>query len=299
MEKTKILKYSAASGIFIVLITAVIFFYPRLNDPDFYIQDIKPEQRNKLYSKLAPIDRCSKIINRLKLLNIKYYTEGGKIERNGQFYVFDALSIETLNLFRDLFKKKFEIKNLKPGNQYSNFSDLKDENDSIMFFCAEGNAPSLLSLGMGIVINPRQNPGFETIIKDGEIVFSTKDQLSTEFFNRKTLRSGMVEPVVEIFENHGFTEWGGDSIRNPIWYYFSINPILVRLLFIMTPADGEEFFKVVVANPKSSKNLNRIEYSTELERLYLNNPKNFLKAFKSNFPKLKKIDASEFFALIR
>ena len=97
----------------------------------------------------------------------------------------------------------------------------------------------------------------------------------------------MVEPIVSIFKEHGFSVWGGswgdaaDDRHNRIDYmHFETPRPLARLLAIMSYEDGKKFFNWHVKHPELMDQWG--EEEDQLKSYYEKDPKRFMEIFEEN-----------------
>ncbi|KKB96221.1 hypothetical protein SZ25_00692 [Candidatus Arcanobacter lacustris] len=174
--------------------------------------------KKNIWNKNCPVD-----IQRLKLLNISYYDFDGNDHSDGKMIVLDKIAEKVSKVFKELYKQKFPIAKIKLINDYNGDDELSmADNNSSAFMCREitgGGRISLHSYGVAIDINPIQNPFIS--IDNLEIKISPKE--GANFINRRNMRPGMIEPVVDIFTNNGFSIWGG-TWNDPVdWMHFQLS----------------------------------------------------------------------------
>lgn len=159
---------------------------------------------------------CPIAISDLSLLEVRHYNFSNQI-LNGQLIVLGSLAEDVINIFKELFILKFPIHSIKLINEFDGDDELSmAANNSSCFNFRTILGTDLLSMhsyGAAIDINPLQNP---YIIQPPSDNIFPKNGL--EFLDRNNIRAGMVEPIVEIFNKYGFTEWGGNW-RTPIDYH--------------------------------------------------------------------------------
>jgi hypothetical protein len=67
-----------------------------------------------------------------------------------------------------------------------------------------GGSVSLHGYGVAIDLNPEQNPCIRQA--GGKLTISPRS--GEKYLNRKNLRPGMSEAVIEVFAEHGLSGWG-------------------------------------------------------------------------------------------
>jgi len=161
---------------------------------------------------------CPVSMDRLRLLTIAYIDFEGKEHTDGKMLVLDAVADNALAVFKDLHEIKFPIERMELISKYDGDDDASLAANNSSAFCYReitgGGPVSLHGLGVAIDINPIQNPylgfggGFKGTVYSGSV--SLFPPTGADYLNRTHLRRGMAEQVVEIFEKHGFTDWGGN-----------------------------------------------------------------------------------------
>ena len=297
----KLIKYII---FFTIPIGLIIFLlvYLKLNDPDFYIEDLTQKMQVELINSGAWNESCPAQLNRLKIVNVKYRVDKDTVNKNGQLILFDAIAPQALDLFKKLFKKNIFIEKIEHPSKYKTHKESMVDNNSLGFICDKNDLKNdlLNRYGVSLDINPLYNPSLTFFSQEGKnegyIAVPSK---SLNFVNRSLHNSMMNEKIVNFFSDFGFSEWGGERIRNPNYQYFSVNETITKLLFEMKPDDAKKFFEILVKNKKLMNRFDKDEFLFEIKFLYEKNSKMFLKAFKSNVGKLNKLNDSEFFDLLR
>jgi len=168
-------------------------------------------------------DECPVPIKRLLLLEILHYNFESEV-KTGQMIVLDSIADRVMKIFEQLFKLRFPIHQMQLMEHYNGSDELSMEaNNSSCLNYRKIHGTDRLSIhsyGLAIDINPKQNP-YIIFGKDGKA--SIFPHSGSEFLNRRNLRPGMLELVVEIFTTKGFS-WGGDW-NDPIdYHHFQISP---------------------------------------------------------------------------
>lgn len=83
--------------------------------------------------------------------------------------------------------------------------------------------------GVAIDINPRQNPYLRFNTDENTIKVLPDEALP--FVNRTVPKKGMVEPIVDLFAQYGFTEWGGRWDDKPDYHHFQMPWDRINALF--------------------------------------------------------------------
>ena len=234
--------------------------------------------------------------NRLRLLTIKHIDFAEK-EQIGSMIVLDVCAEAVLNIFKELYRKKFPIHQIKPMHYYQgkDHAALADNNTSCYIdrnVIGSTDAPkkSIHAYGLAIDINPVQNP---FVVMDTDKGNATYDPVAgIQYANRmqkrlgKETRKGMAEEVIEVFARNGFYWWGG-YWDTPIDYqHFQISPLLAGLYLHLEPKEAIKIFRLATdyynkyQKPletdllKSLNNKNKEEINSLVEH-YQRDKKNF------------------------
>ena len=189
----------------------------------FSISNLTEERKNRIKSCEEWRDDCPVSLNMLKEVDFLHQDFFGNVKQ-GKIIVLDELAKPTLDVFKKLFEIKFPIHKAIPIDYY-NGSDVASmaDNNSSGFNCRKimnKDSWSSHSYGTAIDINPVQNP--YVLIDHENAKASIYPEKGTVFLNRKLMEKGMVESIVEIFSDSGFTEWGGDWSRVLDYHHFQI-----------------------------------------------------------------------------
>lgn len=286
-------------GSFILIVLLFFIIYPKLNDPDFYSLELSGDIKKQIIEKRIWKDSCIVPLERLMLINVKYYSYNNKIKRDGKFIVLDSIADTSLKLFKELFSKKIIIEKINFLNEYKDHQESILENNSISFICDPSLKEniSLHKYGLAFEINPLYNPSIQYQNHDTRTIISTIRN-SSDFINRTCNFPLKNENIATIFRKYGFSEWGGNWNYNPNWQYFSINLGVADIILLMNREDSKKFLKIIVNNIDLVERFNKIGFAFEINNLYQKNHKKFLKVFSRNFKKLKRLDDSQFFDLL-
>lgn len=193
--------------------------------------------------KATPLLKLSKIINRiigrswrrngpvaleeLSFVRIAHRDFEGKIKA-GELIVHKDVANDVIEIFKELFKNQFKIKQVKlidcyfkPEERCQEGKDIEeqidqrsmdDNNTSALFVrkVTKGDRWSHHSVGKAIDINPKQNPYVQyedTTCTKPKVVLPTESKI---FVNRKDYQEGMInQGVIDAFKKRGWF-WGGD-----------------------------------------------------------------------------------------
>ena len=152
-------------------------------------------------------EECPVPLNDLRVVTVTHYNFDAKII-TGEIMVHKNIAEKVVNIFQELFDRKFAIHSLKLIQEFegNDILSMEANNSSAFNFrkIANTNKVSQHSYGIAIDINPVQNP---YIKNNNEIII--QPQSGKDFLDRTNIRSGMVEEIVDLFKDHGFN-WGGD-----------------------------------------------------------------------------------------
>ena len=174
-------------------------------------EEIQKDMKGKSLPENAQIDTED-----LAYVTVSYYGFDEKLHQ-GEIVVHQKLGEEVVEIFRELYEKKYPIEKVERIDQYD-ANDVKSmEANNSSGFCyrlVEGtNRLSNHAKGCAIDINPLQNPQ----IKNG-IVYPS---VSEKFANRENREKGMIEKgdaVYQAFIKRGW-KWGGEW-KNPDYQHF-------------------------------------------------------------------------------
>ena len=110
---------------------------------------------------LAGIDIPKELINKLKLIEVQYYSFDGKIHQ-GQLLIHKDLAKEVKEIFKAIMSVKFPIAKVIPIIKYdwNDEKSMEDNNTSAFNYRIVANTKTLSShsSGKAIDINPKLNP---------------------------------------------------------------------------------------------------------------------------------------------
>ena len=155
----------------------------------------------------------------------------------------DAVADHVLQIFDTLRRRQFPIAKARLMNRYDGDDEasMSDNNTSAFNVrqIAGGGVISVHAYGLAVDINPIQNP----YIKRSKGILTISPESATEYADRKSLRRGMAEAIIDVFADHGFLIWGGDW-RNPTDYqHFQVSRNLVDQLVHLSSANAHALFE--------------------------------------------------------
>ncbi len=235
---------------------------PNTQTPAFFskISLIKDKLKQQMITKGTYKPSCPINLDRLKLINFSHYDFAGKIHNNGEIVVMDAAAEYVVNIFRELYCKKFPINKAKRIEYYNGNDELSlAANNTSCYNCRRitGNA-NLLSIhayGLAIDINPVQNPYIELNSKSKQGEIKILPHKGKEYLNRTNLRPGMVEEIVDILKKNGFYIWGGTWNEPVDWQHFQTPRLVAEILAELKSEDAIEFFHLYAKEPYLFENI--------------------------------------------
>lgn len=142
----------------------------------------------------------------------------------GELIVLNDLAEQVLSIFKELLNQKFPIDKIRPMEAYlgDDEASMKDNNSSAYNGRRIMNTDrwSSHAYGAAIDINPAQNPYLRLNEEESSVEVYPKSAI--RYINRNILKKGMVETVVEVFADHGFTVWGGKWEDRPDYHHFQL-----------------------------------------------------------------------------
>jgi hypothetical protein len=191
----------------------------------FFINEIPENLKQSMIHKRIWQETCPVGLNQLRLLQVDHYNFTGDV-LNGEIVTHFRIAENVIKIFQELYRLKFPINKVRLIDDYDGNDELSmTDNNSSCFNYRNIPGSDILSIhsyGLAIDINPLQNP-FIVINNNKNITVYPKE--GALFLNRYNRRAGMVEPIVELFKNHGFDDWGG-MWNDPIdYHHFQVNRI--------------------------------------------------------------------------
>lgn len=203
------------------------------------------QQRMKvqgIWSEAAPV-----ALDRLRLVTISYYDHNGQERHDGQLVVLEAVAESVQAIFEELHQLKFPIHSILPIDHFEGDDNASMEaNNSSAFNYREIEGSSGLisihSYGLAIDVNPVQNPFIVFDETQDPVAMKLYPTKGWSYINRINQKPGMVEPIVALFKQHGFTVWGGNWTTPIDWHHFQTSRLVAELLAVMQPEHALDFF---------------------------------------------------------
>lgn len=191
---------------------------------------------------------CPVPMERLAAVRIRYLDFDGNVHDDGELIVMDAVAPRTRRLFDELLARRFPIAKVRSIHHYDGDDEksMEDNNTSCFNFRAitGSNTVSIHGYGLAIDVNPVQNPyiTFDES-EESEGIAKIHPPEGWSYLNRSNLKPGMLEPVINVFTDNGFTIWGGRWTTPIDYHHFQPPRLVAELLCAMSPEDAEQFFE--------------------------------------------------------
>lgn len=168
-------------------------------------------------------DDCPVHYSELSCIEIPFINFDG-FSQIGEIMIADVLVENVKTIFSELYDAKFPIASLKlmdvfkgddlasmEANNSSGYNGRKIMNTSRW---------SSHAYGVAIDINPAQNPYLSLDVDQANIQVFPSSGIT--YVNRIVQKPGMVDDIVSIFSDNGFTEWGGNWELKPDYHHFQL-----------------------------------------------------------------------------
>ncbi len=180
--------------------------------------EVKSMIANNIWSEDCPLH-----FSRLRLVKIDYIGFDDQ-HHTSSMVVLDSISEQVSSIFQELLAISFPIYSMLPMEEFKgdDVASMEGNNSSAFNGRRIMNTDrwSSHAYGCAIDINPVQNP-YLLLDKDQSSI-KVYPNKGMEFINRNSIRKGMVEPIVSIFEKYGFTDWGGNWEHKPDYHHFQL-----------------------------------------------------------------------------
>jgi hypothetical protein len=185
--------------------------------------------------------------DRLRLVTYRYVDFDGSPRDDGRIVVLDAVADRVLQIFVALRARKFPIAKAKLMNAYDGDDDAAVEDNNTSSFNVRSvpgsTSISMHAYGLAIDLNPLQNPFIEK--SGGKAGISPK--AGAAYLDRRNLRPGMAETVVDIFAEHGFLVWGGEWRTQIDYQHFQVSRTMAASLIGASPVEARALFEQSIA----------------------------------------------------
>ena len=178
---------------------------------------------------------------RLARVHFSYFGFDGREHDDGELVVLDALADQIAAIFAELRARRFPIQQARLMNAYDGDDDASIAANNTSAFndrrVVGTQSTSLHAYGAAIDINPVQNPSYDRVGSVRTLV----PKAGAAYADRKRLRPGMAESVIDVFAAHGFSVWGG-RFRDADYQHFAIERALLKTLLRLPPAQARAMF---------------------------------------------------------
>lgn len=183
-------------------------------------EEVKTRMIGNSYSAKAEI-----AFEELRYLRVLYYDFGGKISA-GELVVNNAVSADTLEIFKTLYDEKYPIAKMALIDDFKGNDNLSMARNNTSAFCwrdVDGSKViSMHAFGLAVDLNPVQNP-MVTTGTDG--IQTVKPPEGAAYLDRTAQVTGLIvkgDVCYNAFISHGW-EWGGDWTTMKDYQHFYKN----------------------------------------------------------------------------
>lgn len=181
--------------------------------------------------------------DRLASVRFSYFGFDGRVHDDGEIIVLDAVAARVGRIFDRLLALRFPMNKVLPLDRYDGDDDASMADNNTSSFndrsVAGGTSLSMHAYGLAIDLNPVQNPFLEGT---GPMRRVSPDG-GKQYLDRRDLRPGMAETVIDVFADNGFLIWGGDW-HNPVDYqHFQLAREMAERLARCSSAAAKDIFE--------------------------------------------------------
>jgi hypothetical protein len=220
--------------------------------PTFSVSPLPTRLRDAMQATGAWRQGAPVSLDRLRLVSVSYVDFDGNAKHDGELAVLDAAAPYVASAFRVLYEREFPIHSVRTVDRFGADDDASMEANNSSAFnyrpIAGTDSLSVHSYGLAVDVNPEQNP-YVILGGEREHAASVYPKAGKRYLNRTHLRRGMVEPIVSVFRENGFSVWGGDWDDPLDWHHFQTPRSVAEMLAAMDEADAAEFFALTVRFP--------------------------------------------------
>ncbi len=159
-------------------------------------------------------------INNLSYLKITYWGFDGK-EHIGEMIVNKKVAKEVIEIFKELYNKKYQIEKVKLIDEYGADDEKSMEDNNTSAFCyrevANTNILSKHALGLAIDINPLYNP---YITEKNILPINAKVYTNRNIDKKYIIKKG--DDLYNAFIKRGW-KWGGNWKNKKDYQHFEKN----------------------------------------------------------------------------
>jgi hypothetical protein len=181
--------------------------------------------------------------DRLASVKFSYFGFDGRVHADGEIIVLDAVAARVARIFDRLLDLRFPLTKAQPINRYEGDDDASMADNNTSSFndrrVAGGTSLSMHAYGLAIDLNPVQNP----FLEGAGAMRRVSPDGGDKYLDRKDIRPGMAETVVDVFADNGFLIWGGDW-HDPIDYqHFQLGREMAEQLARLPSAAARDVFE--------------------------------------------------------
>lgn len=200
---------------------------------------------------------CPVPLERLRRVVFPYIDFEGHEHLEGELIVMDAVASYVVKIFEELHQRRFPLTSAKRIEHYNGSDDASMEaNNSSAFnyrVIAGTKTISIHGYGLAIDVNPVQNPMVFRPTPHPEkdcMLIEIWPKGGEKFLSRARQLPGMVEPIVDIFAQYGFRDWGG--LWETMWdiHHFQTPRWLAERLAAESSEQAQKIFDYYVAHPE-------------------------------------------------
>jgi len=198
---------------------------------------------------------CPVPVERLRVVNeISFVDFSDIVHTDGELVVLDVVAPKVVLIFRRLFELRFPIAQMRSMHHYSGEDSQSMAANNTSAFChrpIDGSIlASLHSYGLAIDLNPLQNPIliFPEGCEDKPII---QPKNGWQYVNRRHAKPGMVESLIALMAEHGFTRWGGTWTTPIDYHHFEVPRNVAEQLAATSVEEGSAILDAHIRSSNS------------------------------------------------
>jgi len=255
------------------------------------ISPIPTEMANEMKAKGVWREGCPVSLDCLSLVTVPYIDFEGTFHPDGEIVVLSSVAPQVASVFDALLAQKFPIAKMRPLHHYDGDDEasMADNNTSCFNYreMIGTGSLSMHSYGLAVDLNPQQNP-YLVFEKGKEERPTIYPPAGWEFLNRHNQKTGMVEPIAELFADRGFVVWGGRWTTPIDYHHFQVPRGMATLLPILSVEDGHTLMTLAAEIPEQFRLMPAdSEWLQPLIDAYKNDKSTFFDAFLQKLKSLK------------
>ena len=181
--------------------------------------------------------------DRLASVKFSYFGFDGRLHDDGEIIVLDAVAGRVARIFDRLLDLRFPLAKAQPVNRYEGDDDASMADNNTSSFndrpVAGGTSLSMHAYGLAIDLNPLQNPFLEAVREIRRI----SPRGGEKYLDRRDIRPGMAETVIDVFADNGFLIWGGDWHAPVDYQHFQVDRDLAEQMARLSSTAASEIFE--------------------------------------------------------